>query len=412
MSTLNAGETLQPFKPLRNNLIFDSSGNLVGIQNDRAVGNDLRIGGGSGVGGTFATLIATTALKLNSGATFDLYNTADQTTNYERLRADWSGSIARILTQFGGSAGARTLRLGVSVTGVAPDNYIEIRAGAPFLNYFTGTTSQSVGNQWNGSFTASSGTQTALSIVNSFNQSGTAGYTALDINPTETATGSGTKLLQRWAVDGSAKAQIDNSGSLSATNLTALNTLGLATAPGTTGDVNLSRDAADTLALRRLTNAQTFRVYNTFTDGSNYERLQIVAGASNTDLVTFQAGTGSPRPLRMYTTGAQDLQFGTANVMRWTISASGHLSAFADNTYDIGASGANRPRNVYVGSGIVAGGVISTTNYTSALYLIITDGVTAPAATAGQAKLYVDTADGDLKIIFGDGTIKTIVTDT
>ena len=42
----------------------------------------------------------------------------------------------------------------------------------------------------------------------------------------------------------------------------------------------------------------------------------------------------------------------------------------------------------------------------------ITDGMTAPSATSGYAKLYVDTADGDLKVIFGDGTIKTLTTDT
>lgn len=44
-------------------------------------------------------------------------------------------------------------------------------------------------------------------------------------------------------------------------------------------------------------------------------------------------------------------------------------------------------------------------------YISVADGVTAPSATSGQAKIYVDTADGDLKIIFGDGTVKTIVTD-
>jgi len=44
--------------------------------------------------------------------------------------------------------------------------------------------------------------------------------------------------------------------------------------------------------------------------------------------------------------------------------------------------------------------------------LNLQDGITAPSATVGQAKMYVDTADGDLKIIFGDGTIKTITVDT
>lgn len=42
----------------------------------------------------------------------------------------------------------------------------------------------------------------------------------------------------------------------------------------------------------------------------------------------------------------------------------------------------------------------------------LADGITAPSATVGRAKLYVDTADGDLKVIFGDGTVKTIATDT
>lgn len=44
--------------------------------------------------------------------------------------------------------------------------------------------------------------------------------------------------------------------------------------------------------------------------------------------------------------------------------------------------------------------------------LVITDGVTAPAVLAGFAQIYADTADGDLKVIFGDGTVKTIVVDT
>lgn len=44
--------------------------------------------------------------------------------------------------------------------------------------------------------------------------------------------------------------------------------------------------------------------------------------------------------------------------------------------------------------------------------LAIQDGITAPTVEAGWAQLYVDSADGDLKVMFGDGTVKTIVVDT
>jgi hypothetical protein len=55
---------------------------------------------------------------------------------------------------------------------------------------------------------------------------------------------------------------------------------------------------------------------------------------------------------------------------------------------------------------IAAGGVRSETS------MVVKDGITAPGATSGYAKIYVDTADGDLKVVFGDGTVKTLATDT
>lgn len=42
----------------------------------------------------------------------------------------------------------------------------------------------------------------------------------------------------------------------------------------------------------------------------------------------------------------------------------------------------------------------------------IRDGITAPSTATGFAQLYVDSADGDLKVKFSDGTVKTIATDT
>jgi hypothetical protein len=44
--------------------------------------------------------------------------------------------------------------------------------------------------------------------------------------------------------------------------------------------------------------------------------------------------------------------------------------------------------------------------------LIIPDGVAEPATIAGYAQIYVDQADGDLKIKYGDGVVKTIAVDS
>lgn len=43
--------------------------------------------------------------------------------------------------------------------------------------------------------------------------------------------------------------------------------------------------------------------------------------------------------------------------------------------------------------------------------LALADGIAAPGAAVGLAKLYIDTTDGDLKVVFGDGVVKTIATD-
>jgi hypothetical protein len=43
---------------------------------------------------------------------------------------------------------------------------------------------------------------------------------------------------------------------------------------------------------------------------------------------------------------------------------------------------------------------------------VLTDGIATPSTVSGLAIIYVDSADGDLKVKFGDGTVKTIVTDS
>ena len=48
----------------------------------------------------------------------------------------------------------------------------------------------------------------------------------------------------------------------------------------------------------------------------------------------------------------------------------------------------------------------------SASIIRITDGVSAPATVSGAAFIYVDIADGDLKVKFGDGFVTTIGADS
>lgn len=69
------------------------------------------------------------------------------------------------------------------------------------------------------------------------------------------------------------------------------------------------------------------------------------------------------------------------------------------DTLAIGTSASSRHDYVFANHSVVAD-------------LRLTDGISAPDVEAGKAIIYVDTADGDLKIKYGDGTVKTIVIDT
>lgn len=143
-------------------------------------------------------------------------------------------------------------------------------------------------------------------------------------------------------------------------------------------DLILARDAANTLALRNGTTAQAFRVYNTYTDASNYERLTAKWLTNAASLLTEAAGTGTLRPLTIGvgTTGAA-IQLNAANTGSFIAQGVGNIFTFSatnvtnlvpllfspDNTLDIGASGATRPRNIYVGTNITVASSTKSGNY-------------------------------------------------
>lgn len=65
------------------------------------------------------------------------------------------------------------------------------------------------------------------------------------------------------------------------------------------GDVNLARDAANILAMRNGANPQSFRLYNTFADSSNYERVTVGWVSNVFTISSGSAGTGTPRPISL-----------------------------------------------------------------------------------------------------------------
>ena len=64
-------------------------------------------------------------------------------------------------------------------------------------------------------------------------------------------------------------------------------------------DTKLYRDGVGILSQRNSTNAQTFNLYNTYTDASNYERARIGWSGNIFELAPQAAGTGTTRVIHI-----------------------------------------------------------------------------------------------------------------
>jgi hypothetical protein len=177
------------------------------------------------------------------------------------------------------------------------------------------------------SITPSSVNSTALTLTNSLTGSGGASLllltptwntsitpTALKVNVTDTASGSGSLLLD-LQVGAVTKFNVTKFGTLTTQssasfggNISVSN--GSAIALGGGLDCNLYRDgAANILAQRNGTNAQTTRIYGTYTDASNYERgfLDWTSNTNQFTIGTAKGGTGTARRLNVQS--AENIDF-------------------------------------------------------------------------------------------------------
>jgi len=157
------------------------------------------------------TTAPTNTLTLGSTSTgYAHYNTADQTTNYERITGTWSGNVYTVQPSALGSGVVRPIRFGNTY-------YFQSNTpagtGTPKLSIFgSGNTSANFLDVTGPTLTGSSGTQYFVNQTGTLNQTGTAGYTAWFMNMTETGTGSGTKMLVDLQTGSSSKFSVTNTG--------------------------------------------------------------------------------------------------------------------------------------------------------------------------------------------------------
>jgi len=153
-----------------------------------------------------------------------------------------------------------------------------------------------------------------LNLSQTWNNAATT-FTGLKLNVTNTASAAGSNLLD-LQVGGTRQVSIDAVGLVELAGSTVSGGISFGSkqygfqsafdwtfknpngwigfaAQGGSADIKLSRDAANTLAQRNGTNAQTYRLYNTYTDASNYERTSITRDSSGLVIDAQKGGTGA-----------------------------------------------------------------------------------------------------------------------
>ncbi len=166
----------------------------------------------------------------------------------------------------------------------------------------------SVSQTWNAAGVAFVGTYTQItntasaagSYVDRVDVGGTRVF-SLDTSGNIQCASIGPRTYARFAVSGALGVDLSGGGYLTASIgdglfLRANVPFGWSNSNSTsnaTGDLFLYRDAAATLAQRNGTNAQTFRVYRSYTDASNYSRWTVKWNTSTAILHAEGAGTGT-----------------------------------------------------------------------------------------------------------------------
>lgn len=158
----------------------------------------------------YVELTADGSVKVPSTGAFSSFNTSDEATNYERARGYWSSGFFTLATEAGGTGTVRP----ITVNGAS--SYITLASTGIQMGR-GGTSAVSIVTQ-TATLTANGANQALSVLTPTVSQSGSAGYTALQINVTESSTGSGSKNLIDAQVGGVSKFRADNAGKVTLNN--------------------------------------------------------------------------------------------------------------------------------------------------------------------------------------------------
>ena len=224
------------------------------------------------------------------GAELELFNTKDEETNYEKARHRWDGGVYKIGTEQGGTGVIRDVV--ISSGGSTPSLALSNQSANKF-DLVAGSGIPGASQlRLSGMLSGASGAQTGLNIIPTVNQSGTAGYTTLLVNPTESATGSGTRLLANFQLGGSNRVTIDTTG--------VINTAAAGTSAGDVATI----DGTQTLTNKTLTNPRI----NQINDTNGNASLYIAATASAVNYVNITNTPTGSGPAIFATGSDSDIQ--------------------------------------------------------------------------------------------------------
>jgi len=170
----------------------------------------------------------------------------------------------------------------------------------------------------------------------------------------------------------------------------------------TTADVSIYRDAAGVLAQRNGTNAQTFRVYNTYTDASNYERLGITWASNICTIGVAQAGTGVPRVLNV---NANNINAPTLPASATVTAATGNgttVTYTCANTFSVGQIVSITGLTITTGSSLNLSNQTITT--ASATQFTVTNATVGTAAATQSGTATIQSAGNSVTITAGNGS--------